>query len=350
MAEAAQIHLCGSIPLGNAGEVFQLVGEELGLGVRRIPDGETGGRLSWLGWQNAVFEGDPNFEAITSDGDYRAATTPVWMRQTTWYRLKDGIDPAAIEIMPFGYARHAIESFAEFEAQVNAGTVHKDARFMVAIPAPFNVINAAIAPADRLAIEPAYEARLRAELDEIAAAIPHDKLAIQWDCAQDMQAYEGARQTYFDDPKDGLVARWLRIADFVPPDIEMGYHLCYGSLGGKHFVEPKDMAPMAEVASRICAGASRTVQFFHMPVPVERHDDAYFEPLAHIQLGAETELYLGLVHDTDGAEGSRRRMAAADKFCGAYGIATECGFGRRDADTVASLIALHRDLAAERSG
>lgn len=74
MTGPAQIHLRRSIPLNNAGEVFKLVGEELGALVRRIPDGETGGRLSWMGWQNAVFEGDPNFDAIASDGDYRAAT------------------------------------------------------------------------------------------------------------------------------------------------------------------------------------------------------------------------------------------------------------------------------------
>ena len=43
-------------------------------------------------------------------------------------------------------------------------------------------------------------------------------------------------------------------------------------------------------------------------------------------------------------------MAAADKVCGAYGISTECEFGRRDADTVGPLIELHATLAAERSG
>lgn len=107
---------------------------------------------------------------------------------------------------------------------------------------------------------------------------------------------------------------------------------------------------MVEVANRICAGAGRTVEFFHMPVPVERDDDEYFAPLKNLALKPETELYLGLIHDSDGTEGTRRRMAAADKVCGQYGIATECGFGRRDADTVAHLIALHATLAAERSG
>jgi len=32
-------------------------------------------------------------------------------------------------------------------------------------------------------VEPAYEAAMFAELDQIAAAIPHHELAIQWDVA-----------------------------------------------------------------------------------------------------------------------------------------------------------------------
>ena len=74
MAKLAEVQLCGSIPLTDAGEVFRAVAGKLGARVRRIPDGETGSRLSWMGWQNAVFDGDPNFEAIASEGDYRAAT------------------------------------------------------------------------------------------------------------------------------------------------------------------------------------------------------------------------------------------------------------------------------------
>ena len=40
-----------------------------------------------------------------------------------------------------------------------------------------------------------------------------------------------------------------------------------------------DMAIMAELASGICAGVERSIQFFHMPVPKNRTDDAYFAPL-----------------------------------------------------------------------
>src|ERR1051326_7203268 len=45
-----------------------------------------------------------------------------------------------------------------------------------------------------------------------------------------------------------------------------------------------------------------------MPMPRNWTDDAYFAPLRHLQLHPEKELYLGLVHFTDGVEGTRRRI------------------------------------------
>lgn len=339
------IHLVGSIPLDTADDVFQAVGTCFGDHAHRVPDGETGNRISWLGWQSHVFQNDPNFETITAEPDPRVETTPEWMRQNTWFKLKDELDPATITIMPLQYAQNAIESYKAFKVRKESGDINQDARFIVAIPAPFNILNSVVAPDDRIRIEPRFEDRMFQELDEICAAIPHDELALQWDCAHDMQAYDNARTTYFDHPQDGLVERWIRIGNRVPADVQLGYHFCYGSLGGKHFVEPTDMGAMAEAATRVCAGIGRTVEFFHMPVPIERDDDAYFEPLKDLKLRPETEFYLGLIHAKDGVDGSRKRMVAASKYYQGFGIATECGFGRRDPATIPPLLSLHVELA-----
>ena len=43
----------------------------------------------------------------------------------------------------------------------------------------------------------------------------------------------------------------------------------------------------------------------HLPVPRNRTDEVYFAPLRTLRLHPETELYLGLVHYTDGIEGTR---------------------------------------------
>jgi hypothetical protein len=65
-----------------------------------------------------------------------------------------------------------------------------------------------------------------------------------------------------------------------------------------------------------------------MPVPANRTDDAFFEPLSGLRLPAGTELYLGLVHVSDGVPGTRQRMAVASKYVHDFGIASECGISR----------------------
>ena len=106
--------LVGSIPLENTSQVFDLVEESLGGLVSRIPDGETGERLSWLGWQNHVFENNPNLLAEEHEGDHRDATTPDWMKLKKWFKIKDGVNPTDIEIGPLKYSENAIASYQIF--------------------------------------------------------------------------------------------------------------------------------------------------------------------------------------------------------------------------------------------
>ena len=41
-------------------------------------------------------------------------------------------------------------------------------------------------------------------------------------------------------------------------------------------VLPKDSGIMVQMTNAIAAGVKRPIQFFHMPVPKGRTDDAYF--------------------------------------------------------------------------
>jgi hypothetical protein len=65
------------------------------------------------------------------------------------------------------------------------------------------------------------------------------------------------------------------------------------------------------------------------------------------KLKSGTELYLGLIHLTDGIEGAKRRATAAKRFVSDFGVATECGFGRRPPETIPDLIRLHRLVAQQ---
>ena len=105
------------------------------------------------------------------------------------------------------------------------------------------------------------------------------------------------------------------------------------------------MGDMVEFANRVCRQIARPIQLIHMPVPRNRADDAYFEPLRRLELRPETELCLGLVHHTDGVEGTKRRLATARKYVTDFSVATECGFGRRDPRTIPELLRIHAQVA-----
>jgi hypothetical protein len=79
-------------------------------------------------------------------------------------------------------------------------------------------------------------------------------------------------------------------------------------------------------------------------VPIDRADADYFRPLGKLDHGNLRQLFLGLLHEQDGIEGAKRRMAAADRFINDYGVATECGLGRRKPEIVAQLLKLHAAL------
>ncbi|MBA2680567.1 MAG: hypothetical protein H0U76_19495 [Ktedonobacteraceae bacterium] len=83
-----------------------------------------------------------------------------------------------------------------------------------------------------------------------------------------------------------------------------------------------------------------------MPVPRNRADEAYFAPLRDLHLHPETKLYLGLVHNSDGVEGAQKRIAAAQQVVSDFGVATECGMGRRPEETIPDLIRLHSSVVA----
>ncbi len=129
------------------------------------------------------------------------------------------------------------------------------------------------------------------------------------------------------------------------PGVDLLYHLCYGDSGHRHAIEPVDMGDMVELASQLSLAIARPIQLFHMPVPRDRDDRRYFEPLAKLAMQPQTRVSLGLIHMTDGKAGAERRLAVAEKYLADFLIATECGFGRRPPESIPALLQLHATVA-----
>ena len=63
-AKPRGVHLVGSVPLDTEEEVFKVVGRALGRHLRRLPDGETGGRKDWVQFELFRLGGHPDFELV----------------------------------------------------------------------------------------------------------------------------------------------------------------------------------------------------------------------------------------------------------------------------------------------
>jgi nicotinamidase-related amidase len=330
------VHLVGSIPLSNNEDVFRTVARVLGDRIERIPDGETGKRLVWNSWTRPSYERTPGLEVVPPAPD----------SYTPWNRVRLTIAPEDLVLDRLGFADAAIDSYGVFARLKAEGSVPERVRFQVCLPSPIAPMVILVEEGSRAGVEPAHVRQLLGEVGEILAAIPHDQLAIQWDVCQDLGIWEGVFEPWFADPKQGVVDRLAALARAIPEPVEMGFHLCYGDFKHKHFVEPADAATIVEMSNAFSEAVERPVNWIHAPVPRDRDDEAYFRPFRELRLRPETKYYLGLIHHTDGIEGATRRIAAARTAIEDFGVATECGFGRRDGRTVPSLMRLHADIAA----
>ncbi len=342
------VHFVGSVPLGDAEQVFRRLSAELGPFVRRLPDGETAERARWIWFQREMLEAHPAMEVDPTAAPLRLTQ---WdgklLRETRLLRLKPGIDPATVTF-DTGYDRAALHSYAVFKELRAQGAIPDGVRFQVSLPTPMSPGYMYVSPAGRAAFLAAYERSLLAALGRIVEAIPPEDLAIQFDVCQEILVFEDYFPVRPTDYKTEMFATLGRLGDAVPPGVELGFHLCYGSPADEHLVQPRDAAILVEMMNGIGDAVSRRIDYMHIPVPRDRSDDVYFAPLGDWKHTDATWLYLGLIHHDDEA-GDQGRIEAARRVIPRFGIASECGWGRSDPARLPGLLRSHR-RAAETLG
>lgn len=350
------VMLVGAVPGKGAEDVLSLTGPSIGDLVPGLTDGERGPRSVWvLFLALGVYESHPQLTKIRTPKGVPGMPdwVPAGYHDFQKYRVRDGVTTVAFDGL--GYAGFARESYEVFKRLRRQGTIPGGVRFQVSVPFPEDATRLFTTTArDMTMLAEAYEQALAQDLDEIAAHIPADDLIIQWDINWEVIAVEtgdivaGKEPMAFrigGDPFERYRGYLGRLSAHVPERALLGLHLCYGELHHRHFLEPGSLAVCVRFANDAVQSAGRRVDYFHMPVPRSRHDDAYMAPLAELASGGAT-LYAGLVHRTDGLEGSLRRLdALRRRYDGPLGIATECGLGQRPVETIPELLALHRAVA-----
>jgi len=339
-----RVHLVGSIGLDTVDEVLGTVGSMLGRRLRRIPDGEPGPRRLWASFQYPLLRASPFLRPDPSGA----------LRKTTGFPLlclAEGVEATEISLGELGYAREARASYLDFLEARRRGDIAPRIRFQVCLPTPMSVIYAFCTARDISTIEAAYERAMRREVEAICRHIPHQDLCIQWDVCHDMIVWDGQPQDQFPLVKASrkeIEARFASISEPVPADVELGFHLCYGDFGGKHYFDPLTARHLVDVANAITRSVKHQVAYIHLPVPLTRATDEFFAPMRDFALSRKTEIYLGLIHAADGIEGTNKRIALAHNYVPEFGIATECGFARaRKPDLVRDLLKIHAEAARE---
>jgi len=281
------VHLVGSVPLPNAEHVFRATSTILGQYVRRVPDGETGERTIWAAFQLPMLARNPAFQArgmammramlrgysrsrlvrrLVNTLAARVAARS--LGSTSILRVRPGVTSADVRLGPLGYADAARDSFAMFRRLAQSGVLPHGVRFQVCLPTPIAVVNAFPTEQQQLVL-PAYEARLGLELDDMLAAIPPDRLAVQWDAAVEFALLEGVAPSPYGSPaasREPLLATMVRLGNRVPREVELGYHLCYGDAGHRHFKQPADATRLVDVANFVADNLTRPLNWVRFPV------------------------------------------------------------------------------------
>jgi hypothetical protein len=323
--------LVGSIPLDTAEQVFRDFGKPLGAALKTMPDGEVGPRRRWISRiHQQVLNGHPELETVRHPAPENGVEKlfPRNAGDSYLFKVKDGVERVRFGDAGWrvGYARDAINSYFVFKTMRGNGELPKHLRFQVSLAS----VNSALPPRifpntkDGDKVRPGFTEALAAEVDTIVKHIPNADLAIQWDCATEVQDAYGAVPGYSADGAiERNVAQFRILSPRIPETVELGYHFCFGTLGGWPRFAPADLSATVELANATVEASGRRVDWIHIPVLPDM-GDAFFAPLKNLKARG-ARVYLGVVHHMDGF---KERIALARKYLPEFGLAGYCGFGR----------------------
>ncbi len=326
---SSELLLVGSLPSDSTEAALRAAAGFFGDMVFALPDGETGPRAGWVSYEREKLV-RPN-EGVATVAETESPTgLPRHAYETPVFGIKPGVSQIRFGSWP--RIDDAISSYAVFAALRAEGVIPAGPRFQVGLPFPSSALNGFKADfaRDYPVAERAFEDLVARELPRLLAAIPAADLAIQWDMAYETQDIEGVLAWTCEGAWERFAGPVTRLTRLIPPEVLVGYHLCYGTFPEWPMYEPRDMGLMVRMANFAVASSGRPVDWLHLTGPryLRSEDRSFFRPLVDLEPG-DARVYLGIVLPVDAVPGLRRRVATASRYIDDFGVAMYCGFGRQ---------------------
>ena len=346
--------LVGSLPFETAEAAMRAAGEHLGDHLPAVGDGEVGLRKLWIGFLPVtIYSQHPQLEALRSPDGGVPKPPPEGQRDiyesAFLYGIKDGEE---LRFETTNYGPIAVESYEVFKRLRDEGVVPDGVRFQVTFPGTGSAISYFFREADWPSAHAAYHDAVRRDIELICDAVPLEDLQFQFDLAQEfVDMASGDERGIADWPEATLDEKIQRhaatlpeLARTVPDEARLGFHWCYGTWGGWPMKDMADLGLCVRMTREALDRIDRRVDYVHMPA-LKRPEPEFFAPLAELD-GEDVDVYLGIVHHTDGVDGFRDRMEMGRRYRDRFGIGSVCGYGRIHPNELPHVLAVHRDCAA----
>ncbi len=335
--------LVGSLPANSTEQAFRVGAELFGDLVFALPDGETGPRAAWVGYEREqLVRPNPGVEVVQETAS--PTGIPRHAYETPVFAIREGVTELRWDTWP--RIDDAIASYHVFRGLRDGGLIPAGLRFQVGLPFPSSALNAFKADfaSDYPVAERAFEDLVGRELDRLLGEVPAADLAIQWDSAYEVQDIEGVLAWTAEGAWERFAGPVQRLTRLIPEDALVGYHLCYGTFPEWPMYEARDLGLVVKMANHAIEHSGRIVDWVHLAGPryLRSEEDRFFEPLIDLE-PTDARVYLGIVLPLDGIPGLRLRHRTASKYLGNFGVAMYCGFGRQPGSDPVQTMREHRD-------
>jgi hypothetical protein len=220
--------LVGSLPAQSTDAALRAGADLFGDMVFALPDGETGPRAAWVGYERERLV-RPNPDVVVVQETESPTGIPRHAYETPVFAVAPGVSELHWDSWP--RIDDAIDSYRRFRALREEGVIEDGLKFQVGLPFPASALNGFKADfaTDYPIAERAFEDLVARELDRLMTEIPPGDLAIQWDSAYEVQDIEGVLAWTADGAWERFAGPVSRLTRLIPEEVLVGYHLCYGT-------------------------------------------------------------------------------------------------------------------------